>query len=78
MSASLLDKTAFTGKVGEEVVLELKIMDLVSILFSFIFSCFYWRVEDEEDKVWHCHRSHDMVTEVTHSHDTRINIEGSG
>jgi len=40
--------------------------------FSFIFSYFfYWRVEDKEDKVWHCHRTRDTVTEVTHSHDTR-------
>ena len=28
-------------------------------------------VEDKEDKVWHHHRPHEMVTEVTHSHDIR-------
>jgi len=37
----------------------------------FIFSYFYGWVEDKEDKVWHHHMSHDMVTEVTHSHDAR-------
>jgi len=54
---------------------ELKIMDLVSILFYFIFILFslilYCWVEDKEDKVWHHHRSHDIVTQVTHSHDAR-------
>ena len=54
---------------------ELKTMDLVSILFSFIFPLFslifYGGVEDEEDKVGHHHRSHDMVTEVTCSCDAR-------
>jgi len=46
-------------------VSELKTMNLVSILFSFIFLLFslifYWRVEDEEDKVWYSHKSH-MLT----------------
>ena len=43
-------------------VSELKTMDLISILFYFIFLLFslilYCWVEDKEDKVWHCHRSH--------------------
>jgi len=60
---------------------ELKIIDLVFILFSFIFLLFslifYWEVEDEEDKVWHYHKSHDMVTIVPHSCDTEKDIEGS-
>jgi len=36
------------------IISELKMMDLISILFSFIFLLFslifYWRVEDKEDK----------------------------
>ena len=52
---------------------ELKTMDLVSILVSFIFLLFslifHGRVEDEENKVGYHHRSHDTVTEVTCSHD---------
>jgi len=58
---------------------ELKTMDLIFILFYFIFLLFslifYWRVEDKEDKVWHCHRLHDTVTEFTHSCDTREQYE---
>jgi len=40
VSAGSLDKTAFTGKVREEMVSELKIIDLVFILFYFIFLLF--------------------------------------
>jgi len=52
-------------------VSKLKTINLVSILVSFIFLLFslsfYSEVEDKEDKVGYHYRSHDTVTEVTHS-----------
>ena len=50
-------------------------------LFYFLSFSFYFifieRVQDKEDKVWHHYKSHDMVTEVTCSHDTEKGVEGS-
>ena len=64
--------------VEELKMLELKMIDLVSISFSFIFSYFLFfieRVQDKKDKVWYYYRSHEMVTEVTHSHNTEKSID---
>ena len=54
-------------------------MDLTSILFyfSFIFS-YLLEYKTKKTKVWHCHKSHDTVTEVIHSCDIEKGIEGSG
>ena len=50
---------------------ELKTMNLVSILFSFIFS--YFLLKEYKMKKTKC----DTVTEVTGSYDTEKGIEGS-
>ena len=55
--------------------------DFIFFYFPFIFSNFLFfieRIQDKKDKVWYYHRSHDMVTEVTYSHDIEMSIEDSG
>ena len=50
-------------------------IDLVSILFYFIFLLFYFifygKVEDKEDKVGHYQRLHDMVKKVICLYDAK-------
>ena len=53
------------------IMSELKTMNLVSILFSFIFS--YFLLKEYKMKKTKC----DTVTEVTGSYDTEKGIEGS-
>ena len=58
------------------MISELKMIYLVSILFSFIFLLFslIFLLKEYKTKKTKC----DMVTEVTYSCDTEKGIEGSG